>query len=143
MCEQITSFTSILLLFHSWLKHLMQILDTDSLHGNETVSWAAYHAIHQAETLEDGDLVLSSLLPLFHEQAKSVMMIRHSMDVVKTAVEIINPGQVLVMTCDQPLYATCKTNPEELASNSWRTTVCCDLVACILRWQLSKHLEIF
>ena len=91
MCEKITSFTNILLLLHSWIKHLMQILDTDSLHGNETVSWAAF-AIHQAETLEDSDVALSCLLPLFHKQAKSVTMISHCMDVVKTVVEIINHG---------------------------------------------------
>ena len=49
-------------------------------------------------------MALSSLLPLFQEQVKSVVMISHSMVVVKTAVEIINPGQVLVITCDQSLY---------------------------------------
>ena len=30
-------------------------------------------------------------------------MIRHSMDVVKKAVEILNPGQVPVIAMDQPL----------------------------------------
>ena len=34
----------------------------------------------------------------------SVVMIRHSMDVVKKAVGILNPGQVPIITMDQPLY---------------------------------------
>ena len=104
MCESIATVISILLLFHSWLEHLRQVLDTNTLHGNEIISWAAYHASHQAVMLEDSDVALTSLLPLFHQQAKSVAMIRHSMDIVKTAVEILNPGQVPVITCDQPLY---------------------------------------
>ena len=58
--------------------------------------------------LEDSDVALTSLLPLFHGQAKSVAMICHSMDIVKTAVEILNPGQVPVITCNQPFYTFAK-----------------------------------
>ena len=108
MCESIAIVISILLLFHSWLEHLRQVLDTNTLRGNEMISWAAYHASHQAVMLEDSDVALTYLLPLFHEQAKSVAMIRYSMDIVKTAVEILNPGQVPVITCDQPLYTLAK-----------------------------------
>ena len=50
----------------------------------------------------------STILPLFHDQAKSVAMIRHSMDVVRKSVEIINPGQVSIITVDQPLYTLAK-----------------------------------
>ena len=39
------------------------------------------------------------------------------MDVVKTAVEILNPGQVPVITFDQPLYALAKQ-----IQWSWPTT---------------------
>ena len=35
-------------------------------------------------------------------------MIRHSMDVVKNAVEHVNPGQTPVVTLDQPLFALAK-----------------------------------
>ena len=35
-------------------------------------------------------------------------MIRHSMDVVKNAVEHLNPGQTPVVTFDQPLFALAK-----------------------------------
>ena len=78
--------------------------------------------------LEDSDVALTSLLPLFHEQAKSVAMICHSMDVVKTVVEIRNPGQVPVIIFDQPLYTLgCKENQVELDNNSWRESPCCDV----------------
>ena len=35
-------------------------------------------------------------------------MIRHSMDVIKRAVEHLNPGQVPVLTVDQPLFGIAK-----------------------------------
>ena len=50
-------------------------------------------------------MTLTSLLPLFYDQAKSVAMIGRSMDVIKTAVEIVNPGQIPVLTVNQQLYA--------------------------------------
>jgi len=49
-----------------------------------------------------------SLLPLFLENAHTVAMIRHSMDVVKNAVEHLNPGQTPVVTFDQTLFALAK-----------------------------------
>ena len=35
-------------------------------------------------------------------------MIKHSMDIVKRAVQYLNPGQVPVLAADQPLYALAK-----------------------------------
>ena len=35
-------------------------------------------------------------------------MIRHSIDVLKQAVEILNPGQVPTLTVDQPLFTVAK-----------------------------------
>ena len=34
------------------------------------------------------------LKPHFHDKAKSVDMICHSLEVVKTAVDVLNPGQI-------------------------------------------------
>ena len=48
------------------------------------------------------------LLPLFLESAHTVAMIKHSMDVVRNAVEYLNPGQTPVVTFDQPLFALVK-----------------------------------
>ena len=45
---------------------------------------------------------------LFYHQAHSVAMIRHSMNVVKKAVDILNPGQVPIITVDQSLFTIAK-----------------------------------
>lgn len=76
--------------------------------GDEKLSWAAYHA--NSQPLDGNDKqAISSLLPLFYDEAKSVAMIRHSMEVVKAALEVLNPEQVPVVAFDQPLYAIAKT----------------------------------
>jgi len=76
--------------------------------GNEKLSWAAYHAQNQPRD-ESDKRAISSLLPLFYDEAKSVAMIRHSMDVVRDAVKVLNPEQVPVIAFDQPLYAIAKS----------------------------------
>ena len=83
------------------------LLETDNFQGNETISWAAYHASLQPSTSENS-AALTSLLPLFHDEAKSVAMIRHSMDIMKKSVEILNSGQTPIITMDQPLYTVAK-----------------------------------
>ena len=45
---------------------------------------------------------------MFPDDSKSVAMIRHSMDVVQRAVHLLNPGQVPVLTLDQPLFTIAK-----------------------------------
>ena len=90
--------------YYKWLKHVVLTLDSD---GAEYISWAAYHA-NLIDPAGSSKVALTSLLPLFHHQANSVAMIRHSMDVVKAAISSLNPGQVPIITCDQPLYALAK-----------------------------------
>ena len=51
---------------------------------------------------------ITSLLPLFPDSAHSVAMIKHAMSIVHAAVQHLNPGQVPVLTVDQPLYAIAK-----------------------------------
>ena len=50
---------------------------------------------------------ISTLLPLFEDQAKSPA-IKHSMDIISTATNYLNPGQIPIMTVDLPLYALAK-----------------------------------
>jgi hypothetical protein len=94
-------------LYHRWLEQMKAALEVDTLQGDETISWAEYHASLQPLTLES-NVALTSLLPLFYDEAKSVAMIHHSMNVVKKAVEILNPGQTPIIAMDQPLYAVAK-----------------------------------
>ncbi|XP_062605131.1 uncharacterized protein LOC134266937 [Saccostrea cucullata] len=94
----------------SWLEQMEKTVASDTvLQEDDTVSWAAYHASKQSIPEEpESSVALNSLLPLFYDQAKSVAMIRHSMDVIKRAVDILNPGQIPVITLDQPLYTLAK-----------------------------------
>ncbi|KAK0061125.1 hypothetical protein Bpfe_009286 [Biomphalaria pfeifferi] len=48
------------------------------------------------------------LLPLFHQSSKSPAMRKHAMDLVMQAVKFLNPGQIPVITADQPLFAIAK-----------------------------------
>ena len=72
----------------------------------ENTSWAAYHARHQDP--KQPVITPTSLLPLFQESVHTVAMIRHSIDVVRNAVQHLNPGQTPVLTCDQPLFTLAK-----------------------------------
>ena len=80
----------------------------DKLADKKNISWAAYHASHNQDTNGDCTKSLSCLLPLFCEDSKSVAMLCHGMDIVKNAVDNLNPGQVPIITADQPLYTLCK-----------------------------------
>lgn len=82
-------------------------MTSGNLEENETTTWSAYHASLQP-SIDETNVALTSMLPLFYDQAKSFAMIRHSMDVVKQAVEKLNPGQVPVIAMDQPLYTVAK-----------------------------------
>ena len=58
--------------------------------------------------MQDRVVTQSCLLPLFHESAHTVAMIRHSIDVVTSAVNHLNPCQTPVLTFDQPLFTLAK-----------------------------------
>ena len=78
----------------------------DDVEACENTSWAAYHARHQDP--KQPVITPTSLLPLFQESAHTVAMIRHSIDVVRNAVQHLNPGQTPVLTCDHPLFTLAK-----------------------------------
>ena len=56
------------------------------------------------------DIIVSlpALLPMFHENAHSVAMICHSMNIIRNAVDHINNGQLPVIAFDQPPYTIAK-----------------------------------
>src|SRR6218665_71354 len=91
---------------NAWLDDIWQKWQNCSFDSDSVVSWSAYNAQNQAPVQHA--LSLCGMLPLFHENAHNVSMIRHSMDVVKAAVSKLNPGQVPVITFDQPPYALAK-----------------------------------
>ena len=70
------------------------------------VSWAAYHASQQSNISQV--ICPTVLLPLFPASAHTVAMIKHTLSVIKSVIENLNPEQTPVITFDQPLYALAK-----------------------------------
>ena len=77
----------------------------ESLQDEEFVSWGAFHSRDPRHSSLHATSALSALLPLFSDQATSVAMIRHAMDVIMLSENYLNPGQVPVISLHQPLYA--------------------------------------
>ena len=48
------------------------------------------------------------MLPLLRDEANSVATICHVMDRIRDTVRLLNPGQIPVITADQPIFATAK-----------------------------------
>lgn len=90
----------------NWQRNTLKLIVNEHQSIEHPISWSAFHADNQ--TAKEVGVTITSLLPLFPDDSKSVAMIRHSMDVVKRAVNFLNPGQVPVVTVDQPLYAIAK-----------------------------------
>jgi hypothetical protein len=91
---------------YEWLDKVSSIVNTDSTELINNCSWAAYHASLQPDRGNCCDV--SILLPLFRDPAHSPAMLCHTMTIVASAVRRVNPGQVPVLTLDQPLYTLAK-----------------------------------
>ena len=87
-----------------WLDHVRQVLEKSDV--EENTSWAAFHARRQPSRAQV--ICPTSLLPLFLERAHTIAMKRHSMNVFRKCIEYLNPGQIPVITFDQPLFALAK-----------------------------------
>ena len=85
------------------------------------MSWAAFHAAIQPPPEHQIDIV--ALLPLFLENAHSVAMILHGMNVANDVVQHLNPGQIPIIAMDQPLFAIAKqiqwNNPNTLGEDHY------------------------
>ena len=91
---------------YDWLNAVVNALKKGNLAKDEWVSWSAYHA--SIQTTEIPPATINALLPLYLENAHSVAMIKHSMDIVETSVQYLNPGEIPVLAADQPLFALAK-----------------------------------
>ena len=89
-----------------WLNQVKSLCGKEKLENEEFMSWAAFHASLQSSPVQQLDIV--ALLPLFLENAHSVAMVRHGMNVVNDVVQHLNPGQTPVIAMDQPLFALAK-----------------------------------
>ena len=86
-----------------WLRNAKELASKATLEKTDFISWEAFHACRQPTTAHIPAVI--SLLPMFYENAHSVAMILHAMNMIKAAVNHINSSQIPVITLDQPLFA--------------------------------------
>ena len=116
----------------SCAKVVNELSKKPKLGAHDNISWSAHFA-----TLQDASRrppAISGLMPLFHDNAHSLALVKHGMDVIAKATEYVNRGKVPVLTADQPLFAIAKKIPW-----SW-LDVYGDSKYCVMRGGL--HIEI-
>lgn len=93
-----------------WLEDVKETVSNDGqgLPQKKCISWSAYHSNRSGKEDTNTEPAISSLLPLFPDQAKSAAMICHSLNIIKACVDHLNNGQIPVVAMDQPLYAVAK-----------------------------------
>lgn len=90
-----------------WLSHVLSKLGNSNVTCEDKVAWGAYHSSVQQPITNLP--AVTALLPMFYEKAATPAMIKHGMDVTRVAITFLNPGQIPVITLDQPLFALAKT----------------------------------
>lgn len=88
------------------LKNTEELLSKEELDKGDSVSWAAYRA--SQSSLSTHKPAIISLLPMFMENAHSLAMIAHAMNMIRSAVHHVSPTQIPVVAVDQPLFALAK-----------------------------------
>ena len=107
---------------YAWLESVRHAVSGEFEDG-QYISWSAYHASHQSGIVcPKGS---TELLPLFEDSAHSCAMIRHPTTITMAVIHHLNPGQIPVLTCDQPLYAIQCTTPRPTLPDptSWGWTL--------------------
>ncbi len=91
---------------NDWLRKTKMLVETGDLNENDFISWPAYHAnLYPNINRPSG---ISALLPLLSDNSHSSAMALHVMCSVKDCIQFVNPDQVPVLSCDQPLYVLAK-----------------------------------
>ena len=80
---------------NDWLENSTEILSKEELTVTDAVSMAAYRTLQVLPT--SFQLAMISLLPLFYENAHTVAMILHAVNVIKSAVKYDNATQVPII----------------------------------------------
>jgi hypothetical protein len=90
-----------------WLTRVNEVLSgSNDYQINRDISWSAYFANMQETMLKPPAII--ALLPLFRDNAHSLAMVKHGMNIIKLITNHVNTGQTPVLTVDQPLYAIAK-----------------------------------
>lgn len=90
----------------AWASSVENLLKKPELNADDDISWSAHFAASQDSCPRPP--AISGLMPLFRENAHSLAMVKHGMDVIAQATELVHPGQVPILTVDQPLFVLAK-----------------------------------
>lgn len=75
-----------------WLENSTNVIcNQERLKDEEVVSWGAFHSRDLSSSPSAS--AISALSPLFPDKAKSIAMIRHSIDIIKLSVNHLNPAK--------------------------------------------------
>ena len=121
-----------------WLKSVRL---TQTADANVNITWAAHHiSKNRGKAFE---VSISSLLSLLRESAQSVSTVKQVMGKIKDTVAYLYPGQIPVITADQPIFALAKqiqwTWPDQYGEDK----VVIMLEDCILKWLHLSRLETY
>ena len=92
-----------LALEYQWLD---KVIVTQEIDDAVNLTWSAHHA--SMKRSPEFEVTITSLLPLLRDQAHSVATIKHVMQKVQDVTDFLNPGQIPIITADQPIYAVAK-----------------------------------
>ena len=76
---------------NEWVQNSTRLLKKEEVEKRDAIAWAAYHAPQKTPT--HGLPAFCAILPLFYEKSATLAVIKHGMDVVKQATNLLNPGQ--------------------------------------------------
>ena len=97
-----------------------------------------YRGLHTMQSIRNPKIKSSHqqlYSPQFQESALTVAMIKHRMDVVKSAVEHLNREQTPILTIDQPLFSLAKLMEVAREVQSDKLVVMFGGLHITLRWQ--------
>ena len=68
----------------------------------EDVSWSVHHSKRVSD--EEKINSVNSILTLLRQDVRSFSMQKHCIEITKAAIDVLNPGQIVVDVSDQPIY---------------------------------------
>ena len=86
-----------------WIKQLSSFDFNNNL--EQQISFAAFFSANSSSAMQKS---ISTLLPILEDSINSTAMVRHCIEVVRNIINHLNPGQITVLTAEQPVYAVGK-----------------------------------
>lgn len=85
----------------TWLESSSKLMDETSY--DDIISWSAHNSRLSNDISRHKST--SAMLPLLKDDINSPSVVAHSLDIIIAAMNKVNPGQVIVCTADEPVFA--------------------------------------